>query len=257
MKPLLAVSLLLFSAAAAFPQDLREIKSPDGQIDFRIFIASQSTSPEFRIAYQVDYRGKPLLDTSYLGLEILMQPLLGEKDGLIGFHTGEGPGYRSMTPEYMQNGSLGRRINVEVRVYNSGIAFRYVLPKSGPLLQLFLDDEATEFSFVGDPKIGGAGGSRPLSEISEKSALFLPVTAELPGAAVAIAEADTQNYPRTRLMHSEGTTLLTRLARNGGVPDIALESTTPFVGPWRVVLIGDSAAHLMDSGIVAELNREK
>jgi len=39
----------------------------------------------------------------------------------------------------MQNGSLGRRINVEVRAADDGIAFRYVIPRSTPLEELLIE----------------------------------------------------------------------------------------------------------------------
>ncbi len=55
-----------------------------------------------------------------MGLDIYNQePLLGQNLGLIHSSTasdaGAGEKYNSLTAEYMQNGSLGRRLNVEVR----------------------------------------------------------------------------------------------------------------------------------------------
>ena len=54
----------------------------------RVFVTTQESSNLSRIAYQVIYRGKPLLNTSYLGIDIQDQePLLGENVGLTSSST--------------------------------------------------------------------------------------------------------------------------------------------------------------------------
>lgn len=141
--------ILLTCVASA--QDERRVTSPDGQVEFRLFIATQTDSNLSRIAYEVFDRGKPLINTSFLGLTIEDQePLLGENVGLTSASSATSDKYNSLTAKYMQNGSLGRLINVEVRVYNEGIAFRYVIPQSTPLLEILIDEEDTEFRPV-DP----------------------------------------------------------------------------------------------------------
>jgi hypothetical protein len=52
--------------------------------------------------------------------------------------------------EYFQNGSLGRRITLEVRPYDDGVAFRYVIPKSTPLNEILIVNEDTEFRFAAE-----------------------------------------------------------------------------------------------------------
>src|SRR5215467_11984509 len=103
-------ALLLCVSGAAFAQDERRVTSPDGHVEFRLFLAQPEPGALSRLAYQVWWRGKRVVDTSFLGLNIYNQePLLGENTGLIGSRASEGPGYRALTAEYMQNGSLGRR----------------------------------------------------------------------------------------------------------------------------------------------------
>ena len=100
--------------------------------------------------------------------------MLGEKDGLIGSKTGAGPGYNSLLAEYMQDGSLGDRINIEARVYNDGVAFRYVLPRTTPLEDLNIADEATEFRFAAGNEVLRRG----VAEIGRQR---LPFVTSLPG----------------------------------------------------------------------------
>src|SRR5579871_5763121 len=133
MRAIFAFSVFLLAAGSAFSQDVRTLVSPDGQLEFRIFIAEPEPAALNQIAYQVRYRGKPLINTSFLGLDILYQPVLGAKLGLLSSLTSKGDHYQSLVAEYMQDGSTGRRINIEARAYNDGIAFRYVVPESNPL----------------------------------------------------------------------------------------------------------------------------
>jgi hypothetical protein len=137
-------------APVAFAQnDERRVTSPDGQLEFRLFIATQGNSNLSRIAYEVFLKGKPLVSTSYLGLDIADQePLLGENVGLTSSNSATSAKYNSLTAKYMQNGSLGRLINIEVRAYNEGVAFRYVIPPSTPLMEIVIAEEATEFRVV-------------------------------------------------------------------------------------------------------------
>ena len=95
---------------------------------------------------------------SYLGFLIHNQePLLGENLGLSASRTGRGEDYNWLIGEFIQNGSLGRRINVEVRAYNQGVAFRYIIPRTSALEDIVIEEEETEFRFA---------RGRPASETS-------------------------------------------------------------------------------------------
>ena len=236
-------ALVLLSLACPFlvlAQDERQVRSPDGQIEFRIFLTRPPAEPHERIAYQVDYRGQRLINTSFLGLEIHDQPLLGENAGLTSAKTGATGAYQWLTAEYMQNGSLGRRITVEVRAYNDGIAFRYVLPWSGPLQHFFLENEATEFELVRD-----AAG---IQRITEESVAPLPFVVEQPGAGwISIGEVPTGKYPRASLGRTEGRVLITRLPQKIEPFSMAMEASAPMTGPWRVLAIGPTREQAAES----------
>jgi alpha-glucosidase len=258
----LLLFLLPFVVTRAFAQDERRVASPNGQLEFRLAIAQPEGVALFRLAYQVFFRGKRLLDTSFLGLNIRFQePLLGENVGLtvskISSETGH---YNSLIAEYMQNGSLGRRINVEVRAADDGIAFRYVIPKSTPLVELLIEDETTEFAFAEDGEAftgsGEGRGIAKLSQIDSKSRAPLPFVAHQPGVGwVAIAELGTAGYPRAYLAHSDGTVMITRLASRPADPNVVFEGTTPLTCPWRIVIVGPDRERLMQAEILKELGR--
>ena len=167
------------------------------QIEFRLFIATQANSNLSRIAYEVFDRDMPLINTSFLGLDIEDQePLLGENIGLTSSSSTTSDKYNSLIAKYMQNGSLGRLIDVEVRAYNQGVAFRYVIPQSTPLIEILIAGEDTEFRAV-DPN------------------------------RITVTESKSDNYPP---MHLDKTGMITRLSR-------PYRGVTPLTCPWRIISI--------------------
>lgn len=227
---------------SGFAQDERGVSSPDGRVEFRIYNAPPEGSGYlFRLAYEVSVAGKLLIARSYLGLDLLdIEPLLGEKDGLIGSKTGSGVGYNSLLAEYMQEGSLGDLIDVEVRAYNDGVAFRYVLPRSTPLENLKIADEASEFRF--------AAGQDALRGIAETDLQRLPFVTELPGGGLAaILEVRAPEFPPMSLARLDANTLVTRLKTLPNDHEVAFAGHTPLAGPWRVILFGTDRARMLDS----------
>ena len=196
--------------------------SPDGLVEFRIFILQPSGGALPRISYQVRHAGRLVIGTSFLGFNIFNQePILGENDGLTASHSGEGAGYRWLVAEYMQNGSIGRRISIEVRAWNQGVAFRYAIPRSTPLDDILIEDELTEFNFA---------------ERSEPTNLDLPAAVAGPaGEWIGISEIPVPGFPHMSLSHTEDGILRGRLPRSSAYPLVAFEGRTPLVCPWRVL----------------------
>ncbi len=229
--------------SAAFAQDQVAVQSLDGHVECRLFFAQPEPGALFRLAYQVSYRGKLVIDTSFVGLEIETQPVLGENAGLIASRRDSTAAYKSLTAEYMQNGSLGRRLNVEVRAFDDGVAFRYLVPTSTPLEEILIENESTEFRFAGDPPPRLPESSVPL-----------PFTVEEPGAAwIEITEVRGGNFPSMHLLPSDDRTLISRLPQHGDTPKLAVEAKTPLVGPWRVLVIAPTRERLNDAKILSSL----
>ena len=218
--------------AQAAKDDERRVTSPDGDVEFRVGVAPpEKDGNYYRLAYEISVAGKSVIARSYLSLDLLnIEPLLGEKDGLIGSKTGSGPGYNSLLAEYMQEGSLGDLIDIEARVYNDGVAFRYVLPKSTPLLDLNIANEVTEFRF--------AGGDAALRGFPQTGVKPLPFVTQADGTEIAILEVKPADFPAASLARLDGNTLVTRLPHKPNDIEVAYAGHTPFVGPWRVITFG-------------------
>jgi hypothetical protein len=239
------VCLLPLILGCAFAQDERRIQSPDGTLEFRLFVTPTEPGALSRLAYQVWLRGQPLIRTSFLGLEIVGQePVLGCNVGLTGSRiAGEAGAYRSLIAEYMQNGSIGRRINLEVRVWNDGLAFRCVVPNSTALSKILVRDELTEFNFAN-------------VVAASRKVLPMPLVVEQPGVGwVAIAESQAGTYPRASLVPDTQTRMVTRLAGAAGDNTPVFEAAAPWIGPWRAVWIGSDRNRLLDAISAHEFGR--
>ena len=130
--------------------DERRVTSPNGELEFRIFTWQSAEGGLSRVAYRVLFRAKTVVETSFLGLNIRNQePILGENAGFMASKTANSANFRGLIVEYMQNGSLGRRIDVEARAYNDRVEFRYIIPRSTMLDEILIDEEVTEFNLVG------------------------------------------------------------------------------------------------------------
>ena len=243
LRSIVAIALLPLLGLA---QEVSSVASPDGQLVFVLDVAQppidESALPG--LAYQVRYQGKLLMDTSFLGFDVWNQePMLGEKVGLSLAKNTQERGYNSLYAEYLQQGSLGRRLNMEVRAYNNGIAFRYIVPPSPPMMEIFFRDEITEFRF---------SAARRLSAVPESTVLQPPFAVEVPGIAwVSVQQADAEKL--FTLRHYEGNSLVLRLPRLAEDPTFVVKSHPTWTSPWRALLVGPSEASVRSADFLDQL----
>jgi alpha-glucosidase len=268
-RRILTFVLLVLAAASAVlaETDTVSLASPDGQLVLRLFVVSPKDSILVRLAYSVTFHGKLLMDTSLLGIAIHDQEVfLGETVGLIDAKRESVGHYNSLIAQYIQNGSLGRRITIEARAYDDGVAFRYYIPRTSTVEDLQIEEELTDFHFAQDgaaytsvlsdyqsPK--GEYSRSNLSGIPRSSLLGLPVLVEQPGVGwVAITQAQLDNYPGMYVFHPEGTTMRTTLAPRADDAGVVMRGMTPAETPWRVLMVASDPRKLLGSDIVRNLN---
>lgn len=218
---------LLATAPFARAQDDIVLASPDKQIQFRLFVTRPPQGDELvlpRLAYQMMYRGKLVMDTSFLGFAIQTQvPKLGENVALItpANKPQSGSEFNSVLAEFMQNGSLGRLLSVELRIHNDRAMFRYFIPQSPPMMDVLIEDEETEFHFAQAPRQEGA-----VFQLSE--------------TWVSISESKALGYATMSLTRRNEQTWITRLARLEEDRNLAVKTKSPMATSWRVIRIGPS-----------------
>lgn len=249
---LLAALLRLAATAqsASYEEDLRSARSPNGEIEVQVFVGQPvvaETSVLPRMAYRVLYKGQPIVETSFLGFELRAQNPLGEKPGLTRSESGSGDGFNWTISHYLQNGSQGRMYDIEARAYNSGVAFRYIIPWSAPMEQILIEGENTEFQFAADAR--AADASKAIADLPLEQEFPLPFTVEVPRAGwVSLSQAGAETYAPVTVRHDtssvQGPTMVTQLAKLKDKPWLAWETKPPYTSPWRVIAIAPTRPQL-------------
>ncbi len=268
---------MCLAAGAALAQ--ARVVSPDGQLVFELLPAAD------QLRYRVSFRGKPVIDPSALGFELQNQPPIGANLKLTAalpssgdetynmLHGKSNPvrnHYNALLAELEESGQSGRRLSIEVRAYDDGVAFRYIIPEQTRLREIRIIREKTQFELAKDgdtwPLVLASYRTPyeanyqhvPLGGIVPNWLVALPFLAELPGTGfVAITEAQIENYPGMYLAHAatgSGRMLEAKLAPRADEPDLAASRVTPLLTPWRVLMIGADPGRLIESNIVINLN---
>ena len=279
--------LLLGLAVSAYSQtpDARvRIASPDGNVVFFLADAAMPNLSEPKrngLRYAVDLHGKWLLDESNLGLKLQGAPAIGPGMHKVAVHTGQHdetytiPVGKTSSVRDQYNSAVidladdtGRKMSVEVRAYDDGVAFRYLLPGTSASKTVRIERELTEFNYAKDATlypliVEGFQSSyedeyqqRQVNGIHHDWLIALPLLAEVPGAGwVAVTEADIENYAGMYLRKGEARNGL-RAELSPSVDDkaIAVATNAPVTTPWRVLMIGDEPGRLVESNIVLNLN---
>lgn len=282
----LAPAAALSAAAQNAPVHPVHVTSPDGQIEFVLSGPEDVSAPAqpATLRYSVDYRGKPLIENSALGLDIDGQPPLGpsvhkvsavygQTDDTYAVIAGKSSSARNhcnwARVDLEESSGALRKMSVEVRVFNDGVAFRYLLPQQSLFTSFDIARERTEFHFAKDAVtyplvLSGFQSSyedeyqtRHISGLHPEWLVALPLLSHVPGVGwVAITEADIDNYAGMYLQRDpqQPMTLDATLSPRVDVPGVAVEAAAPMQSPWRVLMIAPEAGKLIESNLVINLN---
>ena len=276
--------LLAISGLAATPLS---VTSPDGNLSatFEVKTNPQPYLPGERAYYRVAYKGRAILKDSPLGLDFKGQPALDQGFEITGSHqtshnsTWTNPfgavrtvrdHYNQLTVSLRERQAPGRRLDLIFRAYNSGIAFRYVLPRQDALDKFVLSAEDTGFYFAGNPSafalsLGSyttsyEGEFQPVSldQIKPTSIVGIPLLVRVPqGPWVAILEADLDDYAGMYLGGVRGIpgALMSKLSPLPGNSDEAVVASTPKDTPWHVIMVNAEPGGLIQSDdLILNLN---
>ncbi|MBZ5582873.1 MAG: glycoside hydrolase family 97 N-terminal domain-containing protein, partial [Acidobacteriia bacterium] len=145
------------------------LKSPNGGLEMTIAtMAARGGSVSDaggQLAYRIAYRGKPVLDWSNLGLALEGSPVLGSavriessqpssKDETWNSIAGKANPirnhYNAIAVQTVETAAGGRRLGLEARAFDDGVAFRYIVPEQPSVKEIRLINEATQFRFPKD-----------------------------------------------------------------------------------------------------------
>ena len=273
MKRLLACAALLAAVGLTQAQTL-SVASPDGEQ--RIELSVDRTDGITRIGYAVSYDGRAVILPSALDLTIdnhVWEHALGKHfapaerwfDNLeyagcdtwqrdTVWHNAYGErslvhdAYNGALLHFTKNDGSKYRLDIEVRAYNEGIAFRYRLPMHPDAIYHRIKAENTEFTLPAGTRAWYASWAqgpyelRPLENWPDECER--PVTLQIGDDLwAAIGEAAQTDFPRGkfRLSATKANTLLTALN------DDATDLVTPCDMPWRVVMAAKRAGDLLEN----------
>ena len=285
MKLKLIVSALLFSALNV---DADVVTSPNGivSIDFQL----KNGVP----TYKVDYKGKPVIKESRLGLELrdgknLMdgfeqlnattstfdetwQPVWGEVKEIRNH-------YNELLAELKQP-STDRYMNIRFRVYDDGVGFRYEFPQQKNLVYFVIKEEHSQFAMTGDHTAWWIPGDYDTQEydyteskLSEiRSLLSNAVTSNASQTVFSPTGVQTSLQMKTDEglyinLHEAALVNYSCMHLNLDDKNMVFESwltpdadgfkgrlQTPCHSPWRTVMVSDDACDILSSHLILNLN---
>jgi len=258
------------------PADAVRVASPNGAVEIQV------SADATRLIYSVTFRGRPVIESSPLGI-LVDGTNLGEEVvlGNVASYHGDDRFPTRGVHAAAAGRFAGARIALsqcilDVRAYDDGIAFQWVVPGTGSRVP----DEATAFVLPTGSTVwyhdlnGHYEGTHTRKDIAEVQAgdwAAPPLTFKLPDAAgyASITEAavigyagmalqaDGQRGFRARLGHAHPPSHPFTL-RYGDAEAARLAQPAAIVGrittPWRVVMIGADLDTLVNCDMVADLS---
>lgn len=243
------------------------IPSPAGHAEIRI--------EDDASRFSVRWRGETVVAASPLGLELDGAPAFGalaierredtEVDREIPLIATKASvardHYRGTTLTFRETGAGARRLIIDVRAYDDGVAFRYRIDDPAPVR---LDGERTAFVLPNDPECLATkfepAHELPferlrVSQLSEDVRYDVPLvcTSRSGHASLAVAQAYLEGYAGASLKR-EGEALRVQLSP---VPDRAGPAYVSKSGlrtAWRVVMLGDRPGDMIASTLIGNLN---
>lgn len=282
------LQILFVCLLAAWGVKAVELKSPDGNL------VLQAEVKDGRPLYTLDYKQRPVIKPSYLGLE-----LKNDKDLMSGFTLageeistfdetwqpvwGEVKSIRNHYNELaltLKQAETGRTMIIRFRLFNDGLGFRYEFPQQSELNYFVIKEEHTQFAMAGDHKAFWIPGDYDTQEYST-------VTSRLSEIRGLMKDAITPNSSQTPFSPTGVQTSLMMKSDDGlyiNIHEAALvdyacmhlnlddenkvfESwltpdaigdkgymQAPCRSPWRTVMVSDDAREILASKLILNLN---
>ncbi|MBV4358236.1 glycoside hydrolase family 97 protein [Parasegetibacter sp. MAH-26] len=253
---LIAMSML---ALAGNAQDSHSLFSPNGKINFQLSVVNGG------ISYSAFYQKKEIIKSSALGIDgwdhlnlhsvttakkdTSWKPVYGERNIVLDH-------YNSAVFSFWKNNNERQVIQLEVRAYNEGIAFRYCFPEHpAGSSDIVISKDLTEYAMPENTSAwftDHAQGEYRLLPLKDwRGEAERPLTLQLNnGLFVSLAEAKVVDYCRTKfaLHPAKPNTIVCSMFDK-------VELSAPFETPWHVAMIAEKATDLLQNNdIILNLN---
>jgi hypothetical protein len=273
----------------AIPIAAEEIKSPNANLTLTFTLQAGGVP-----TYSLTYKGRPVIKTSKLGLELKNVPALTSGFTVSDSKTttfdetwqpvwGELKNIRNHYNELaltLTQAETDRHIIVRFRVFDDGLGFRYEFPAQPNLTYFVIKEERTQFALAGDHKAFWLPGDYDTQE-------YKTVTSNLSQVRGLMKSSISPNASQTPISDTAVQTPLMLKSQDGLYINIheaalidystmslelddknfVLEShltpdaqgnkgylQTPAVSPWRTVIVSDRAGDILESKLIYNLN---
>lgn len=276
---ILTLAMLLPLLQAEAQTDKLALKSPDGHISVSF------AKPSRELVYSVAVDGNDVILPSRAGLEIdnrVWEMALGKRDlaqpdswmdlltvdsvtynapvdsiwhPQYGERSTVKDCYNSATLHMSRKDKSNYRLDVQVRAYNEGMAFRYFFPEHPAAIFHKVVDDLTDYTFPEGTMAWSEEWAQATFKHTPVDSISRPVeralTLELPsGQWVALLDADVDDWCLTKFRARNDKTNTLESVMYSPVDIVTYYST-----PWKIIMTADNPGRLIENNdIVLNLN---
>ncbi len=291
MQKRISLCLFCFMAIAIMAQNSTSTKenfvklsSPNGNQTIKVYQKQENDSVR-SIYYNVTYKNLSVIEDSKMGLELdnrIWELALARKirrghlwmDNLVvdSIHTSEHKGswhnsygerssvqdnYHSAIIYMSKKDDSQYRMDIELRAYNEGVAFRFYFPEHPTAFYHKIVKDLTEYTFAPNTYVWSAEWAQAPYQRLEVNQVKEPaeraLTVELPnGLWAALTDADTDDWCLTKYQTAEEKkNTLTSVMYS------SVDLVTYAYSPWKVIMAAETPGKLLEQNdIVLNLNPE-
>lgn len=260
------IYLLLLAICGICQAQGQQLFSPDQKIKVVFSLSSMTENgrevyPEGTPYYEVWYNDSPFLLPSRMGFDLLgtaelkhyfkvlktqhlekcsqWKPCYGEKEVYP-------DNYNEMQIILEETLYPHRKLQIDFRAYNEGVAFRYNIPSQPGFEKVLIDKELTEFTFPSHTSVweshGHEGKYYKVYPYEVRPGCELPLTCQTrQGIYGAIMEAGNSHYPRAYVEAPYRRKNTLRISLRGEA-----KGTDGMVTAWRAITLSDEPGKLME-----------
>lgn len=278
----LPIILAIFFCQTVVSQDV-SLASPGGRILFHL------VNDDGGLVYSIRFQQKEVVSRGRMGFAFMREPALGTGLSIVKKETFAvrnawypvvrikrarmDDSYNALHLSLKEDTGLRRSMELEVRAYDDGIAFRYKLPAAAVIGDRVITRELTGFPFPVEAKAwvaryGGYATSQEsefkpvmLRDLTRQTVAGLPMLIQVDTSLfAAVTEAAIDHYPGAYIgsdsLQDGRVMLTTRLAPLPGEPVDGAKARfdDSLYTPWRVIMLAETPGRLIESGIIENLN---
>ncbi len=182
-------------------------------------------------------------------VDTVWHPLYGERSTVT-------DRYNSATLHLSRKDASGYRLDVQVRAYDQGIAFRYFFPEHPAAIFHKVTGDLTSYTFPAGTEAWSEKWAQATFDVSPVDSITRPVeralTLQLPdqGPWVALMDADVDDWCLTKFVADPQSSGTLRSVMYSPV-----DIVTYYATPWKIIMTADTPGQLIENNdIVLNLN---